>query len=211
MARKNLSEEKLRMILVQSRRRCCMCYGLNRDTSIKQGQIAHIDRNSQNDEIDNLAFLCLEHHDQYDSRTSQSKGFLEQEIRQYRDELHKHVSATFQNPTEATTLENIQGHYIREGFNESAEVKVWLISSNTYHVEIFALWGLDREYGPRTGDLEFDAELIDSKLCFSTELHEEKYDLSMEFKNDGLVVVEQGFCPFAGMNVRFDGTYAKAA
>jgi hypothetical protein len=31
----------------------------------------------------------LEHHDEYDSRPSQSKGFSSQEIRHYRDELYK--------------------------------------------------------------------------------------------------------------------------
>lgn len=76
-------------ILVESRRRCCICYGLNRDLSIKKGQIAHLDKNNANNNYDNLAFLCFEHHDQYDSRTSQSKNFTIEEIKRYREELRK--------------------------------------------------------------------------------------------------------------------------
>jgi hypothetical protein len=74
-------------VLVQSRRRCCACFGLNRDNHVKKGQIAHLDGNRENNEIKNLAFLCLEHHDEYDSRTSQSKGLSRMEIERYREEL----------------------------------------------------------------------------------------------------------------------------
>jgi len=62
-------------VLTRSWRRCCICFGLNRDLDVKQGQIAHLDKNRDNHAIDNLAFLCLPHHDQYDSVTSQSKSF----------------------------------------------------------------------------------------------------------------------------------------
>jgi hypothetical protein len=53
----------------------------------KQGQIAHIDRNPENNDPNNLAFLCLEHHDRYDSKPSQSKGLTHEEVRRYREEL----------------------------------------------------------------------------------------------------------------------------
>lgn len=74
-------------VLVQSRRRCCVCFGLNRDDSVKRGQIAHLDRNRDNNDFENLVFLCLEHHDEYDSRTSQSKGLAQTEVERYREEL----------------------------------------------------------------------------------------------------------------------------
>jgi hypothetical protein len=54
-------------LLLNCRRRCCICYGLKRDSRIKQGQIAHLDHNRSNYDINNLAFLCLTHHDIYDS------------------------------------------------------------------------------------------------------------------------------------------------
>ena len=81
-------------VLTTSRRRCCICYGLHRDLNIKQGQIAHLDRDNTNNDFDNLAFLCFEHHDKYDSTTSQSKNFTIFEVKQYRDELYKNVLET---------------------------------------------------------------------------------------------------------------------
>lgn len=75
-------------VLVQSRRRCCVCFGLNRDQAVKKGQIAHLDHDRNNKKIENLAFLCFDHHDEYDSQTSQSKGLLRSEIVRYREELN---------------------------------------------------------------------------------------------------------------------------
>jgi len=71
-------------ILARCRRRCCVCFALNQDASEKRGQIAHLDRDPSNDDPDNLVFLCLPHHDQYDSKTSQSKNLTEAEVRKYR-------------------------------------------------------------------------------------------------------------------------------
>jgi hypothetical protein len=71
-------------ILTKSGRRCCFCFGLHGDLALKQGQIAHIDHDSSNSAEGNLAFLCLEHHDQYDGRTSQSKGLIDSELRIYK-------------------------------------------------------------------------------------------------------------------------------
>lgn len=80
-------------VLRRSGRRCCVCFALHRDLGVKRGQIAHLDRNPANSTVANLAFLCLEHHDQYDSRTSQSKGLTVQEIESYRSELCKTMKA----------------------------------------------------------------------------------------------------------------------
>lgn len=82
-------------VLLQSRRRCCICFGLNRDFDEKKGQIAHLDRNNKNHKFDNLAFMCLEHHDVYDTQTSQSKGWTKDEVKRYRDLLYEHVKLTF--------------------------------------------------------------------------------------------------------------------
>jgi len=88
--RKKTSMKKEAKVLIMSRRRCCICFGLNRDDNIKKGQIAHLDRNNENDDFDNLAFLCLEHHDEYDGKTSQSKGMTTDEVKVYREELYAH-------------------------------------------------------------------------------------------------------------------------
>lgn len=45
-------------VLVESRRRCALCSGLDQDARCKSGQIAHVDRDSRNDAKDNLAYLC---------------------------------------------------------------------------------------------------------------------------------------------------------
>lgn len=74
-------------VLVKSRRRCCLCVALRNDFTEKRGQIAHLDRDPSNNDLDNLAFLCLEHHDQYDSRPSQSKGLTMDEVKRYRAAL----------------------------------------------------------------------------------------------------------------------------
>jgi len=89
--RKRIPEETVAELLVCSRRRCCLCYGLDRDLTEKQGQIAHLDGDRSNNDPDNLAFLCLSHHDRYDSRTSQSKGLTVEELKRYRRELYQLV------------------------------------------------------------------------------------------------------------------------
>lgn len=79
-------------VLVKSRRRCCICFGLNRDEDVKKGQVAHLDKNSSNNAYDNLAFLCFHHHDEYDSKTSQSKNLTIPEVKKYRNELYRHFN-----------------------------------------------------------------------------------------------------------------------
>lgn len=74
-------------VLLRSRRRCCICFGLHHDMTTKAGQIAHLDRNNGNAAEDNLAFLCLAHHDEYDSRTSQRKALSIREVKAFREEL----------------------------------------------------------------------------------------------------------------------------
>lgn len=76
-------------VLAASRRRCCLCAALHKDFEVKQGQLAHLDQDSSNADFDNLAFLCLAHHDQYDSQTSQSKGFTIGEVKAHRELLYR--------------------------------------------------------------------------------------------------------------------------
>jgi hypothetical protein len=76
-------------VLLKSKRRCCLCFGLNQDLKEKKGQIAHLDQDPSNDKPDNLAFLCLEHHDQYDSKTSQSRSIQINETKAYREKLYQ--------------------------------------------------------------------------------------------------------------------------
>ena len=88
--RKKIPKDTEIKIFKRCRRRCCTCYGLKRDKDTKTGQIAHLDHDSSNNEIDNLAYLCLPHHDEYDSRRSQSKGLSLVEVKLYKKELEDH-------------------------------------------------------------------------------------------------------------------------
>jgi hypothetical protein len=58
-SRRKIKKEVETPVLVLCRRRCCICYGLSRDTTIKTGQVAHLDRNRSNNNLDNLAYLGL--------------------------------------------------------------------------------------------------------------------------------------------------------
>jgi len=65
---------------------------------VKQGQVAHIDQDSANNAYANLVFLCLPHHDQYDSTTSQSKNFSSGEVRKYQRELDGYLKQEAATP-----------------------------------------------------------------------------------------------------------------
>lgn len=75
-------------VLMASRRRCCLCVFLDDRDEVRKGHVAHLNRDSSNSRFENLVYLCFEHHDEYDSRTSQSKGFRPDEVQAYRDQLY---------------------------------------------------------------------------------------------------------------------------
>lgn len=74
-------------LLTESLRRCCLCVFLSGDLSQKRVQIAHISGNRSDSRYENLVVLCLDHHDQYDSSTSQSKGLTADEVRNFKARL----------------------------------------------------------------------------------------------------------------------------
>lgn len=77
-------------VLFASRRRCCLCFYIDGVDGAQNGQLAHLNRNPVDPSFDNLVWLCLKHHDAYDTRHSQTKGYTTLEIRRYRDRLYKH-------------------------------------------------------------------------------------------------------------------------
>lgn len=91
--RKPPSEAVETEILFASRQRCALCFGLFGDLTTKRGQIAHVDRDSSKSEVEDLCYLCLPHHDEYDSKTSQSKRFTSAELRRQRDGLYTHIKS----------------------------------------------------------------------------------------------------------------------
>ena len=94
MARRKVIPSRIETaILTKSQRRCVLCFGLHRDAEPKpQGQIAHIDRDRANNTEDNLAYLCLPHHDAYDAKSSQSKNYTPGELKMHRDRLYSYLS-----------------------------------------------------------------------------------------------------------------------
>jgi len=216
MTRKSISPKTQANVLLKSRRRCCICFGLHRDTSIKQGQIAHLDGDHSNNKENNLAFLCFDHHDQYDSTTSQSKNFTIIEVLQFRTELLNSLDMAFSaqvsfGEAKATGADKISGHYIRDRKYESAELKVQRLPDGKYHVEGFALWGKTRDRGPNIGDLDFVADLTDKIIRYSWgHPDREPYQALLRFENGKLTVEEENWVGMFGMNVCFQGEYQKA-
>jgi tetratricopeptide (TPR) repeat protein len=92
MKRKKVQTETETKILTESRRICCICFGLKNDIRVKKGQIAHLDKDNTNSNEGNLAFLCFVHHDKYDSITRQSKNFTIQEVKIYKTQLLEYTS-----------------------------------------------------------------------------------------------------------------------
>jgi hypothetical protein len=89
--RKSANEAVETEILYASRRRCALCFGIYGDLTPKRGQLAHVDRDSSKSEFDDFGYLCLPHHDEYDSQTSQSKRFTPSELRRHRNALYEYV------------------------------------------------------------------------------------------------------------------------
>ncbi len=106
MTRKAVNKDVEADVLVESRRRCCICFGLHRNLDVKTGQIAHLDKDNSNNSYENLAFLCFEHHDQYDSKTSQSKNFTITEVKKYRNELKEKFLTINEHEIEMVRIAN---------------------------------------------------------------------------------------------------------
>ena len=222
MTRTALKEATVTNVLLKSRRRCAMCFGLNRDTEMKSGQIAHLDRKNTNADEDNLAFLCLNHHDEYDSQTSQRKGFTVNEVKAFRTELYQVLGEVLKMPVHFGTItlpatDPYAGTYIRLGTtNASAEISLTPLSdslegSARYAVTGYALWGEDRESGPNIGDFDFIASVYDGVIDYQKTVHNGKiYSLRLVLKNGRMLVNEENVIGLYGMNVFFDGEYEKA-
>jgi hypothetical protein len=97
MTRKAIPEHTQTNILLKSRRRCCLCFWLNGEDEVKKGQFAHMDGDHENSAEDNLAFMCFEHHDEYDTRMRISKGLRQPEVKRWRDELYKEMEYRFRS------------------------------------------------------------------------------------------------------------------
>lgn len=218
MARAKTPDTVIDAVLLKARRRCCICFGLQRDTSLKSGQIAHLDRDSANNREDNLAFLCLDHHDEYDSRTSQRKGLTSGEVKAFREELSLALDVGLLQQVHFGSLglpegDPIAGQYIRMGTgNDSAQVEFTPLPDGIegtprYFVSGLALWGTDRKYGPNIGDCGFVVEMDHHGR--GTHYGPSGHAITVRFDQDILFLIEEGQGSY-GANVTFDGTYRRA-
>src|SRR5437879_2042703 len=90
--RKRVDPQVEACVLSKSARRCCMCFHLRKDLDEKLGQIAHLDHDPANECEENLAYLCMDHHSLYDSRTSQHKNYTITEVKDARAKLYKEIA-----------------------------------------------------------------------------------------------------------------------
>ncbi len=92
--RTKIPAETQREVLLRSRRRCCLCYGLSGNFDERIGQVAHIDQRASNSALDNLAWLCFDHHSLFDSSTRQHKNYQADELKAYRDKLYRAIATS---------------------------------------------------------------------------------------------------------------------
>lgn len=94
MTRKSIPQVVQADVVIKSKRRCALCVWLDGNTSERSGQIAHINGDHSDSRFENLVWLCLEHHDKFDSKTSQTKNYTQIEIKNYRDKLYQMYSSS---------------------------------------------------------------------------------------------------------------------
>ncbi|KGT34441.1 hypothetical protein HC02_17780 [Vibrio parahaemolyticus] len=66
---------------------------MENDERRKKVQIAHINQKRSDSDVSNLVPLCLDHHDEYDSKTRQSKNITVHELKMYKEMLIKKLSS----------------------------------------------------------------------------------------------------------------------
>jgi len=130
--------------LTASRRRCCLCVFLFNREEVRKGQIAHLNGDASDNDFGNLVWLCLDHHDEYDGRTSQSKGFTRSEVRTYRDQLYERFRSPVAGLTELTSNSLVRNPdrsvtiWIGPKLPEGAPASNWLPTpSNEYYESIY--------------------------------------------------------------------------
>ncbi len=123
MSRAKLTTSVVERAIVKSKRRCALCFGLETDLTTKEVQIAHVNRDSSDNSFDNLATLCLHHHNQYDTVPRQTKAILPKELKNYRNKLYdvlekrdKIIISSFRNgegkKTQSATSARILGEML---------------------------------------------------------------------------------------------------
>lgn len=219
--RKRISLAVQDAVLLKSRRRCSICFGLNRDTDIKAGQIAHLDKDSSNNAEENLVFLCFQHHDEYDSSTSQRKGLTQGEVKAFRDELISSVFQTFRQKVrfgfvEFSHSDPWAGKWVRLdcGAN-SAELDLTPLPDNIegnpqYFVSGFALKITTVPDCPNIGVLEGVGVLHPDGDLLIHGSDSLGHITTLRLTNGSLEVNEENWFGVYGMGVNYIGRYGRS-
>ena len=206
MSRQPIPKQTETQLLLNCRRRCAICFGLHRDNRVKQGQLAHLNQKHNDHAIENLCFLCFDHHDQYDSKTSQSKKLTLAEVKAFKAELEQHISIIWNNPIISIgeiKVDIFTGKYVKGNEFTGASLAITLISGNLIQVKGFAF------FGQNFGELDFVSELEINKARFTDSLFDKEYELELEFLGDWLSTKEKHLPAYFGHNVEFEGEYRR--
>lgn len=115
-SRKRLSATVEVRVLTRSLRRCALCFALDGDLRRKEGQIVHVNRDASDSRERNLCFLCGPHHEAYDRRSRQAKGFTPGELRHHQQALYETVASrpelVYAAETGPTSTESTHSIYV---------------------------------------------------------------------------------------------------
>lgn len=225
MSRKNTPKASETEVLILSRRRCAICYGISREYDQKSGQIAHLDKDNTNSAIDNLCFLCFHHHDEYDSKSSQRKNFTIHEVKKFREELYRKNDSVFSesgylgHKEQKLDSSSFEGDFsrINNGKND-AEISLMRISTKNgvsrYMLMGIAFARINNQYGPNVGNLVIMLDHSDDATLWAHETipnKETPHKVVVRMYSDGFDLIEENFAGIYGMGVTFNGRYVRSA
>jgi hypothetical protein len=200
-ARQRILPEVQTAVYTNSARRCALCFSVDGDLTEKRGQIAHLDRNRNNPAEDNLAFMCLDHHSLFDSKTSQHKNYSISEVKAARTKLYEFVANRNHSP--ATAQPYLQAEADRKILRDIMEKVPSNGSIGFLRINNFAGFSFERK---QLHDIRFflnerngpEHEFLDSEL----EIARKKFDKECEalmhvialntfYKHEGLYSVPE--------------------
>jgi len=165
--------------------------------------------------------MCLEHHDQYDTRTSQSKGLTEGEARAYQAELLQALSRMLGvkvhfGEIEIPNADPFAGNYIQIGVPSDVASEITITPAPDspegllqYVVTGTALWIGVRGTCPNIGMINFLGEVYQGHIVQTYPNGDKVHSIDIQFGEDSLSIDEENWFGAYGMNVNFIGQYRK--
>ena len=156
MTRKTISPTVQADLLLKGRRRCALCVGIDGNDSERPGQIAHLNGDHSDNRLENLVWLCLEHHDKFDSKTSQTKNYTQIEVRNYRESLYARYASPNYDVDDISLVRN----YLRE-YSELFAYMFRQYSELAYAIDsdVMNELGLIRDYWRTNGLRSFNSSI----------------------------------------------------